>query len=64
MLPWADMLRHAFGLGFAPADFWACSVREWRWLSGGHESGLVRQHLDELVRQFPDKEEVPSNGTV
>ena len=64
MLPWADMLRHAFGLGLAPVDFWACSVREGRWLSGGHESGLGRQHLEVLIRQFPDKEEVPSNGTV
>ncbi|RIJ14439.1 phage tail assembly chaperone [Henriciella mobilis] len=64
MLPWADMFRQAVAMGLSPQDFWACSVREWRWLSGGHESGLVRQHLNELIRQFPDKEEVPSNGTV
>lgn len=64
MLPWADMIRHAAAMGLAPEGFWACSVREWRWLSGGHESGLVRQRLNELIGQFPDKEEISSHGTV
>ena len=64
MLPWADMFRQAVAMGLSPQDFWACSVREWCWLTDDRESGLVRQRLNELIGQFPDREEVSSHGTV
>lgn len=54
MLPWAEMLRSWSALGFAPVTFWACSVREWRWLTNRPMPVLGRDAFDELARQFPD----------
>lgn len=54
MLPWADLIRSAVALGLSPDAFWACSLREWRWLANKSGGGLSRPSLENLIRQFPD----------
>lgn len=56
MLPWAEMLRSALLMGLGPGEFWALSVREWRWLSGEAAGGLDRPGLEQLMSGFPDRE--------
>lgn len=54
MLPWADLIRSAVALGLSPDAFWACSLREWRWLAGKSDRGFAQSSLEDLIRQFPD----------
>ena len=54
MLPWAEMLRCGVLLGLSPRHFWACSLKEWTWLSAGHAGALDRASLDRLSEQYPD----------
>ena len=45
-------------LGLSPADFWALSLTEWRWLvaslanSAGEPMDLETLH--QLIKQYPD----------
>ena len=53
-MPWPDMLRAALMLGLGPQDFWACSLREWRWLTSGSGPALGRGRLEQLIQDYPD----------
>ncbi len=55
MLPWDEMLRAALSAGMPVADFWALSLKEWRWLAGGSAGGLNSHDLAGLMEEFPDK---------
>lgn len=63
MLPWGEMMRAALAAGVPVADFWALSVREWRWLSQGAEGQDMGQNgLAELMKIYPDRDE--NNGRI
>ena len=55
MLPWDEMLRAALSAGVTAADFWALSLREWRWMAGSDAGGLRPSELAGLMEEFPDK---------
>lgn len=55
MLPWAEMWRAALRAGVPPQQFWALSVREWRWLAGHGLCALDQTGLSDLMQAFPDR---------
>lgn len=57
MLPWTEMLRAAVTLGLSPQAFWACSLKEWRWLTQTDRGGLARDGFERLAAEFPDRKE-------
>lgn len=54
MLPWAEMWRAALRVGITGQNFWALSVREWRWLCGPGSAALGAGDLRALMGAFPD----------
>ncbi|MEQ8556737.1 MAG: phage tail assembly chaperone [Henriciella sp.] len=57
MLPWAEMMRMGIAMGLSPPQVWACSLREWLWLTGQGGRTLARTDLTRLLQQFPDTKE-------
>ena len=56
-------MRAALAAGVPVADFWALSVREWRWLSQGVQGQDMHQSaLAELMKIYPDRDE--NNGRI
>jgi len=56
MLPWGEMLRAALAAGVPAAEFWALSLREWRWMADdGAALGIRPVELADLMERFPDK---------
>lgn len=55
MLPWDEMLRAALSAGVTVADFWALSLKEWRWMAGRGVGGMALRDLAGLMEEFPDK---------
>ncbi len=52
---WRESLRLAVALGLSPADFWALSWREWRWLNATPAPpNMPRTCLDDLMSTYPD----------
>lgn len=54
MLPWAEMFRSALSVGLSPREFWALSLKEWRWLAAGNGTPFNPEHLHELMKEYPD----------
>ena len=61
---WPRLLAHAVRIGIAPAEFWALSVREWRWLTRapGQNAPMARSDLEALSELFPDHGEPEHRG--
>lgn len=57
MIPWRDWLLFSVAaLRLAPADFWALTLLEWRWLAAAAPSAaMTADRLHELHRLYPDE---------
>ncbi|ABD87378.1 rcc01693 family protein [Rhodopseudomonas palustris] len=62
--PWAEAMRFGFGvLHLAPRDFWAMTPRELAQailaVRGVATAPLDRAGLDDLLRRYPDRADMP-----
>lgn len=62
---WPALMRAGMrGLGLSPAEFWALTPSELELMLGGPggSAPLMRDRLDELMRDFPDGAGGMGNG--
>lgn len=62
---WPALMRAGLrGLGLSPAEFWALTPSELELMLGGSggTAPLMRDRLDELMRDFPDAAGGKGNG--
>ena len=56
MIPWRRWFLFAVvSLGLAPEDFWALTLKEWRFLAPEESAALSRGGLDRLIALYPDE---------
>jgi hypothetical protein len=56
MIPFRRWFAYAISaLGLSPADFWALTLAEWRWLMPDAPTAMTRAGLDTLLHLYPDE---------
>lgn len=56
MIPWRQWFFFAVvSLGLAPEEFWALTLKEWRFLAPDDSAALSRGGLDRLIALYPDE---------